>query len=202
MEGNEQKRILLVDDDPTVRIGITLNLKKEGYHIRTASSAEEALVLLEKEIFDLIVTDLIMGGKNGISLLRSVKEIRPETSVIILTGYGNLSTAIDAVRYDADDYVIKPCDPFELQVRIAQSLQKRALKQKIAIYEDLIPVCCVCKKIRDDSGANEEISPWLSVEQYMWKRANVPSTSTYCPECEAKAYSQMKKYKRPQSSEI
>jgi DNA-binding NtrC family response regulator len=179
--------ILLVDDDPIITAGTGSDLEEKGYAVTTAHSGEKAIELLNKSFFDLVITDLVMTPVNGMDVLKKSKEINPETMVIVLTGYGDMTSAIDALRFDADDYLLKPCEPEEMYFRVSRSLEKLELKRKIKAYEHILPVCCVCKKIRDDSGREPGSGEWLSVENYMHRKAKVDITSAYCPECEKKA---------------
>ncbi len=103
--------------------------------------------------------------------------------VIILTAYGNMDAAIKALRLDADEFLLKPCNPDEMILRVERCLEKLELKRKVKIYENIIPVCCVCKKIRDDLGRDHGAGQWMNVENYMWKRASLLPSSTYCPDC-------------------
>ena len=183
--------ILLVDDDPIITAGTGSDLEEKGYDVTTADSGEKAIGLLSKSSFDLVITDLVMAPINGIGVLKKSKEINPDMMVIILTGFGDITSAIDALRLDADDYMLKPCEPEEMYFRVSRCLEKLELKRKIKIYEDILPVCCMCKKIRDDSGREHGTGQWMSMEKYMHDNAKVDITSTYCPECAKKAMEEL-----------
>ncbi len=184
-------KLLLVDDDPFILTGVGKDLESEGYRVETASSGEKAFEKLERFTYDLVITDLVMDRTDGIQVLKKAKESNPETMVIILTGYGNMSSAIDALRLDADDYMLKPCDPAEINFRVARCLEKLEFRKRLQAYEKLLPVCCVCKKIRDDRGKEAGSGEWMPVEKYLWKRAGLETTSTYCPVCAQKAMAEM-----------
>ena len=175
--------ILLVDDDPIITAGTGSDLEEKGYAVTTAESGEKAIELLNTSFFDLVITDLVMTPINGMEVLKKSKEIHPETMVIILTGYGNMNSAIDALRMDADDYLLKPCEAEEMYFRVSGCLEKLELRRRIKAYEDILPVCCICKRIRDDSGREHGTGQWMSVEKYMYHKTKVDITSTYCPEC-------------------
>ncbi len=179
--------ILLVDDDPFILTGIGKNLETEGYNVTTADSGEKAYRLLEESNFDLVITDLVMEKVDGIQVLQKAKQLYSDIMVIILTGYGDMSSAIDALRLKADDYILKPCEPEEIKFRVAKCLEHLELSRKLKIYEDILPICCVCKKVRDDEGTTPGDGEWMSIEKYMWEKAKVAPTSTYCPECAQKA---------------
>lgn len=175
--------ILLVDDDPFILTGIGQNLESEGYQVATAENGETACELLEQDEYDLVITDLVMDKIDGIQVLKKAKEKNPVTMVIILTGYGDMTSAIDALRLDADDYMLKPCQPEEMSFRVAACLDRQELSRKIKLYEQILPVCCVCKRIRDDSGRQPGEGDWISLDAYLWNKARMSVSSTYCPRC-------------------
>jgi len=179
--------ILLVDDDPLITAGTGVDLEEKGYAVTMANSGEKAIEWLSNASFDLVITDLAMAPMNGIDVLKKSKELNPETMVIILTGFGNMTSAIDALRWNADDYLIKPCEPEDMYFRVSRCLEKLELKRKIKTYERILPVCCICKKVRDNGGREQGAGEWMSVENYMHRKARVDITSTYCPECQKKA---------------
>lgn len=182
-----QYRLLLVDDDPFILTGIGKDLESEEFEVNTAESGEKAVQLLEKAAFDLVITDLVMGGIDGIKVLKKAKAINPDTMVIILTGYGDMSSAIDALRLDADDYLLKPCDSAEIKFRVTKCLERLEFARKVKIYEKMLPICCVCKKIRDDGGKEPGAGEWVTIEKFVWEKAHISPTSTYCPHCAKKA---------------
>ena len=186
-----QYKLLLVDDDPFTLTGIGQNLESEGYDVTTAENGETALELLEKSDFDLIITDIVMDGIDGIQVLKKAKEVNPDTKVIILTGYGDMTSAIDALRLDADDYMLKPCHTDEMNFRVAACLKKLEISRKLKLYEQILPVCCVCKKIRDDEGKEPGTGDWLSVDRYLWKKARLSVSSSYCPICAKNAMQEL-----------
>lgn len=179
----EKYNILLVDDDPFILEGIGADLASQGFDLTEASSGDQALELLAETNFDLVITDLVMENVDGLQVLKKAKAINPDTMVIILTGYGNMSSAIEALRHEADDYLLKPCESAEMLHRIHQCQEKKALQQKLSLYQKLLPMCCVCKKIRDDRQTEPGKGRWVAVEQFIHDKANIDITSSYCPEC-------------------
>ncbi len=121
----ENAQILLVDDEKIILNSLSRELKTNNFVVATAETGEEAIAKLMADTYDLVVTDLKMEGMDGIEVLKRAKQIRPDASVIILTGHGDLSSAIDAVRFGADDYLLKPCDIDELLFRITNCLEKK-----------------------------------------------------------------------------
>ena len=178
--------ILLVDDDPVILLSVGKVLEKEGYDVQTAESGEEAIMLLNEKKYDLVMTDLIMGKIDGIHVLKKIKDDDQDTMVIILTGYGGMTSAIEALRLDADDYIMKPCEPEEIFFRVSGCLEKLEFKRKIKDYEKILPVCCICKKIREDSDKEPGSGEWVSVEDFLHNRTKLEITSGYCSECAKK----------------
>ncbi len=134
----EEHRILLVDDDPLILQTIGSSLESEGYKVTTAESGNDAISLLSEETFGLVITDLVMEPVDGIGVLKKSKEINPESMVILLTGFGNMTSAVDAIRLDADDYLLKPCEPEDLFFRVKRCFEELGLKKKIRMTEKRI----------------------------------------------------------------
>ena len=107
-------KILLVDDEKVILSVLARELRLKNYTVSIAAGGEEALTLLKSACFDAVITDLDMPDIDGISVLKVSKQQAPQTCVLILTGYGDMNSAIDALRLGADDYLIKPCDIDEL----------------------------------------------------------------------------------------
>ncbi len=126
--------ILLVDDDPFILQGIGLGLKTQGYAVTTADSGRAAVELLKDEAFDLVITDLIMDDVDGIEVLKTCKKIHPDTMVIILTGFADMDSAINALRLNADDYMLKPCEIEEVYFRVARCLEKLEMQRKMTRF--------------------------------------------------------------------
>jgi len=179
-------KILLVDDDKFILQSVGNILEKNGYDVTRVDNGQKAIDIIEKQDFDLVLTDLIMDTVDGIEVLKRTKEISPDTMVMILTGFGDLDSAIDALRLNADDYLLKPCEPTEISFKISSCLEKLELKRRITVYENIYPICCVCKSIRNDEGKEPGTGEWISVEEYFWKIAKLAPSSTYCPKCAKK----------------
>ncbi len=187
------RKIMLVDDEEVIRKALGMDLSLKGYEIITAARGEEALNKLVEDPCDLVITDLAMPVMDGIKVLKKVKEVSMEIGVIILTGFGDLNSAIDALRVGADDYLLKPCDSEELVLRIEKCLSKMEALQKIRIYEKILPVCCGCGLIRDDSIEGKGRGEWLRGDQYIARKTGTSLSHTYCPECYARAVDNLDK---------
>ncbi len=120
--------ILIVDDEEIVRKSCIRILSPEGYNIETAKNGGEALKRLQDEPFDLVLADLVMPDITGIDLLKRIKEEWPETEVVIITGYGTVKTAVDALKYGAYDFIEKPFTPEVLLNSVERCLEKKKLE--------------------------------------------------------------------------
>ena len=107
-EPSHEAQILLVDDERNAMEVYADFLRMWGYAVTTATSAAQAIELAEEEDFDLVITDLWMPDMNGIELLKTLKQMRPTLSVIVVTGYSSVQTAIQAMKAGAADYLTKP----------------------------------------------------------------------------------------------
>ncbi len=178
-----KKTLLLVDDEQIILDGLGRELEEEDFKVTKAVCAEDAIDNILKNKFDFIITDLVMPGKDGFQVLKEAKKISPETSVIILTGYGDMSSAVDALRLGADDFLQKPCDSEELLFRIESCLTRQELQRKVTMYESILPICSYCQKIRDDRGREQGQGKWLNVEAYFHKTKNIHFSHGCCQEC-------------------
>lgn len=129
---NEQLyRILIVDDEPLILNNIGMLLETRGYRVDRADNGEKALKLLEQVHVDLVLTDLVMAKVSGMDLLTHVKQSHPDTAVIMLTGYADMKVAIDAIKFGADDLMLKPTEAEEIFFRVKRCLERRELQWKI-----------------------------------------------------------------------
>ncbi|MBN2409975.1 MAG: response regulator [Candidatus Aminicenantes bacterium] len=129
MNDLKKRKILVVDDEITVCKSIRQAILSDEYEVAMALSGEEALKK-SREDYDLVITDLMMPGISGLDLLKSLKETRPETIVIMVTGYPTIKTAVESVKRGAFDYLPKPFTPAELRGLVARAFKK-------AVSEDL-----------------------------------------------------------------
>jgi DNA-binding response OmpR family regulator len=128
-------RVLVVDDERTVRIGLEKLLRRSGYEVTTAESAEEALEHLRRTEFDVVMSDIRMNGLTGIDLLAQIQQIAPTTGVILMTGYASVDTAVEALRLRAYDYLTKPFDNDHVRATLERAVSKRVrtLQREAAI---------------------------------------------------------------------
>jgi DNA-binding NtrC family response regulator len=120
-----QGRIMIVDDDLAFRVGTMALLDDHGYASTIATNGSEALQKLAERQFDLVLSDLVMPGMNGIELLQRIATGHPGIPVIMVTGFASIATAVEAMRLGARDYVTKPCDNDELLIKIRRALEEQ-----------------------------------------------------------------------------
>ena len=190
-----KRKILIVDDEIIILKCILVDLRRSDYSVDTAENGKQALAMLEKEKYDLVITDLMMEGMGGLELLAEIKKKTADMPVIIMTGYGELDSAIEALRLGASDYLLKPCNNEELILRVGNCIDKVELQKKVKFYESILPICSVCKKIRDDSGKGSGDGDWKPLEEYLAQNVGLDLSHGICPECSDKLYGDQEWYK-------
>lgn len=123
-------RVLVVDDEDIMREYVEEALQRAGYDVTSASSGKDALGLLKEQGFDVVVTDLKMSPVGGMEIVRSVRSESPDTIVIVMTAYGTVETAVQALLNGASDYILKPFAPDELELAISSALEHGRLAQE------------------------------------------------------------------------
>ncbi len=124
------KRILVVDDDEIVLDSVRKTLRKDDYHIDTVQCADEALKLLESSPYDLVITDLIMSGTDGLELLDRIRGMGSKSQTIMVTGYPTIETALRAKRLGAFEYITKPFTRQELRSVVARIVRRGSGEQQ------------------------------------------------------------------------
>ena len=117
---NLPAHLLLVDDDETFRLRMAAALRERGLEVTTAADFDEATALAASQRFDVIVTDLKMPGPSGLEVLRALSELQPDARMLVLTGYGTIATAVEAMRLGAVDYLVKPCNADQLLAAVVE----------------------------------------------------------------------------------
>ncbi len=130
--------ILVVDDEKSITYLLSEVLRKDGHAVRTLSDGELVGEDLKKHNYDLVVTDLHMKKVGGIDVLRTVKQDDEKTEVLILTGHGTISTAVQAMKLGAFEFLTKPIDMEEFRLKVNKALERRSLKIKIEIQQQEI----------------------------------------------------------------
>ncbi len=121
----DKQRILVIDDEAIVRVSCDRVLGPEGYDVELTSRGDEALRRLDAERFDLVLTDLKMPDMDGLEVLKKIKEKWPHIPVIIITGYGTISTAVQAIKLGAYEYIEKPFNPEDILSAVKRSLEDK-----------------------------------------------------------------------------
>jgi DNA-binding NtrC family response regulator len=118
-------RVLVVDDEPSIRTVLSAQLRRQGHDVVAAEDGQAAVDMLSKQPVDAVITDLRMPRLDGIGLVRWVRHERPEIPVIVITAFGTVESAVDALKQGAFDYVTKPFDQDELRATLDDALQAR-----------------------------------------------------------------------------
>ncbi len=133
-------RILVVDDELNIRTALAKILEKAGHEVLAAESGDQALGRLHETTFDVVLTDLKMVGTGGMDVLRAVKQGQPEAEVILLTAYGTIDSAVEAIKIGAYDYLTKPTDPERLVHVVAKALEHKALRDEVRQLRERVAV--------------------------------------------------------------
>lgn len=131
------QRILIIDDDAALVEALTGLLGQAGYEVRSAETAHAALELVRRESIELALLDIRLGATSGLDLLPQLKVLRPEMSVIVLTGVGTIATAVEAMQRGADNFIEKPIDPPRFLALVAKGLEAYGLRRKTLQLERL-----------------------------------------------------------------
>jgi len=131
-------RILAVDDEVKMTRLLEINLKTEGYHVDKATSSKEALQMMEETTYDMVITDLKMPGMDGMELLKKIKSIYPYTQVIVITAFGTVESAVEAMRSGAFHYLTKPLNLGELKEVVRKALRMKKLEEENIMLKEKI----------------------------------------------------------------
>ena len=129
----KKPRILIVDDEAPMRESLNDWLKEDGYVVGLAASGQEAVDMVQKGTWEVMLLDLKMPGMDGLETLRKVKEVSPEVEVIMMTAYATIDTAVQAMKEGAFDYLVKPFDPDEIEIQI-----KKILSHQEVVLENIL----------------------------------------------------------------
>ena len=149
-------KILIIDDEKSIRNTLKEILAYEGYDVTEAQDGAEGVRLAEKDKFDIILSDIKMPKMDGIEVLEKLQEITPETPVVMISGHGNIETAVEAIRKGAFDYISKPLDLNRMLVTIRNAMDRstlvketKTLKRKIYKTADMVGESAPIQKIRE-----------------------------------------------------
>ena len=127
------KRILVVDDDESLRWVTQVQLQQNGYQVNAAADADQALAMIREALPDLVITDLKMPGISGLDLLKKIRTEYPEVMVIMVTAFGTVETAVEAMKAGAYDYITKPVNMEELRLMVSRGLDHLNLREQVRI---------------------------------------------------------------------
>ncbi len=152
-----KERILVADDHDSLRRGISRALRETGHDVEEAANGNAAIEQLHNGQFDVVVCDLKMGGSDGLDVLRSAKALHSPTAVILMTAFGSVQTAVEAMRIGAFDYVQKPFEIEEMELKIDKALEVRRLKHEIDYLRHTQPDIYDFDRIVGASGALQQV---------------------------------------------
>ncbi|MCC7033767.1 MAG: sigma-54-dependent Fis family transcriptional regulator [Acidobacteria bacterium] len=150
-------RILVADDHDALRRGLALALSTAGHEVEEASNGNAALERLHESYFDVVVSDLKMGGSDGLDVLRTTKSLHPTVSVILMTAFGTVNTAVEAMKHGAFDYVQKPFEIEEMEVKIEKALELKRLRHELDYLRNEQQESYDFEKIVGNSGALQRV---------------------------------------------
>jgi two-component system response regulator PilR (NtrC family) len=151
------ERVLIVDDERGMRDFLSIMLRKEGYAVSQADSAERANELVERGELDLVISDISMPGQSGLEVLRRAKSANPKTPVIMITAYASTESAVEALKLGAYDYIIKPFDVEELKNVVRNAMEKRRLEHENQILKRELKKKCPTSELVGDSSRMREV---------------------------------------------
>ena len=155
-------RVLIVDDDASMCEFLDAGLRRRDFHTSWCTSATDALASLAGEDFDVVVTDLNMNGMNGIDLCVRIVANRPNVPVVVVTAFGNLETAVAAIRAGAYDFVTKPLDIEALELTLIRAVQKRVLHEEVKRLRSLVADASRFDDMIGDSASMRDVRALLA----------------------------------------
>ncbi len=135
---SSKARIVVIDDEANAALALETLLRGDGYEVARANDATSGLGLVEQIDADIVLTDLRMPGMDGLELLARIKQLRPQTMVILMTAYGTVKTAVRAMKSGAEDYLGKPIDVEELEVILERALEKKHLLEETRLLRERV----------------------------------------------------------------
>src|SRR5437868_1257785 len=150
-------RILIADDHDALRRGLAQALAEAAHDVEEAPNGNAAIEKLHESYFDVVVSDLKMGGSTGLDVLKTAKQLHPSTAVILMTAFGSVSTAVEAIKSGAFDYVQKPFEIEEMEVKIEKALEMRRMQHQIDYLRHAQGDIYDFERIIGSSGALEKV---------------------------------------------
>ncbi len=170
--------ILAIDDDTEALSTLETLLLKEGFFVTAVDSGEKAINLIKDNEYNLVLTDLVMRGIDGLTVLDEVKSRYPQTVVIVASEYGVMESVIEALRKRAIDYVMKPYDE-EVLLCIRNALER----QKKGKAKTILHLCLSCKKVQRLNSDSNNPESWITFETFNKENPYLKIIDDTCPEC-------------------
>ncbi len=150
-------RILIVEDEKSMREVLRMLLEGEDYEVTTASDGREGLSYIDRDIFDLVITDLKMPKADGFEVLKKTKDVSPNSVVIMVTAFGTKDTAIEAMKLGAYDYIGKPFNIDEIRLIVRKALEKKKLREELALLRQKVETTYSLENIIGQSPRMQEL---------------------------------------------
>jgi DNA-binding response OmpR family regulator len=145
MSEEMKRKILLVDDDKSIRVTLSEALSAAGYDVATAVDGEHALEKFPSDVYDLVLLDMKMPGVQGMEVLRQVKAMKSGQPVVMMTGFGTVETAVEALKLGAIDYIQKPFSPDEIRSIVRRVIERRSLEENaLASFDQIVEFAKKC----------------------------------------------------------
>jgi phosphoserine phosphatase RsbU/P len=172
-------KILIAEDDRVSRILLSEVLANLGHEVIAVEDGQKAWEAYSSQPVPLLISDWMMPSMNGLELSRKIRaEKRASyTYIILLTARSGKANYLEGMEAGADDFMVKPFDPDELQARLKAAGRVLALQQEVRQLRGLLPICSYCKKIRDDRDV------WTQMEVYVSERSEALFSHGLCPDC-------------------
>ena len=150
--------ILLVEDDDSLRLTQAMYLEREGFQVTAVGSGAEAVNRIAVDQYQAVVTDLRLDEVDGLEVLAAVKRRSPETEVILITGFGSVDTAVEAMKSGAYDYLTKPVDPDDLVLTLKKAIERQQLRRQVAYLQ---------KEVAEQAGLGHIVAVSSEMQQIM-----------------------------------
>src|SRR5919108_1575302 len=151
---SQPARLLIVDDEASIRLTLSALLQRAGYDVTSAENGEEAVTLLERQGFDLLLVDLKMPGMDGMQVVAAARPRQADIAIIVLTGHGSLDTAIEGLHQGIFDYLLKTTEPAQVIERVKAGLASRAQQLRQRTLLDVVGTAV--QELRSSALAPEE----------------------------------------------
>jgi len=168
------KKILVAEDEPTLREGIATAFRDRGWQVEEAADGETAIARLEQEVYDVLVTDYKMPGRSGLEVVKRCKMLNESTVALMMTAFGTVESAVDAMKAGTFDYVLKPFDLEELEMKVERALEHRRLLSRLQVYDREV----VLPKFENIVGESPQMQEVFRTIEKVARSAPTPRSSS------------------------